>query len=430
MTGASNNQGQPRIVITGVGALTNLGHDASTTWDAMVAGRSGISPIVGAEFDECPGEWPVKIAGQIHDFDPAKYFDVREARRLDRNTMLGIPSAQEAVDHSGIDFSKEDPERCGVVIGSGIGGIWTIESNVHVLMKKGPTRLSPFTVPKLMVNSTAGHVSIRFGLQGPSSAHATACASSGHSIGEAVRMMQRGEADVMIAGGTEGAVTPICISAFTCMKALSSRNDDPTAASRPFDKDRDGFVLSEGSACLLLETEEHAKARGANILAEIAGYGASSDGTHITAPDEEGRGARRSMAWALKDAGLNPEEIDYVNAHGTSTPLGDAAEVNAAKAIFGDHALPAKGGRLVMSSTKSMHGHCLGASGSVEAIACLGAIKHGVIPPTINLENADEGFDLEFAANTARDAKVDVVMNNTFGFGGHNVTLIFRRYQG
>jgi 3-oxoacyl-[acyl-carrier-protein] synthase II len=431
MTGAARkNTDQPRVVITGVGAITNLGLDASTTWDSMVSGKSGISVILGEEFEQIPGEWPVRIAGQIHGFDPTRHFDVREARRLDRVTMLGIPAAVEAVEHSGIDFSREDPERCGVVIGSGIGGISTIEQGVRVLMEKGPTRLSPFTVPKLMVNSTAGHVSIRFGLQGPSSAHATACASSGHSMGEAVRILQRGEADVMIAGGTEGAVTPICISAFTCMKALSARNDEPTRASRPFDKDRDGFVLSEGAACLLLETEEHAKARGAQILAEIAGYGASSDGTHITAPDEQGRGARRSMLWALQDAGLNPSDIDYVNAHGTSTPLGDAAEVNAAKAIFGDHALPARGGRLVMSSTKSMHGHCLGASGSVEAIACLGAIRHGVIPPTINLDEPDEGFDLEFAANTARDAKVDVVMNNTFGFGGHNVTLIFRRYQG
>ena len=430
MTSTSNNQGQPRIVITGVGAITNLGLDAPTTWDSMVAGKSGISPLVGEAFDAIDGEWPIRIAGQIHDFDPSLYFDVREARRLDRVTMLGVPAAIEAVKHSGIDFDKEDPERCGVVIGSGVGGISTIEAGVHALINKGPSRLSPFTVPKLMVNSTAGHVSIRFGLQGPSSAHATACASSGHSIGEAVRMMQRGEADVMIAGGTEGAVTPICISAFTCMKALSGRNDDPTRASRPFDKDRDGFVLAEGSACMLLETEEHAKARGANILGEIAGYAASSDGTHITAPDEEGRGARRSMSWALKDAGLNPTDIDYVNAHGTSTPLGDAAEVYAAKVIFGDHALPSKGGKLVMSSTKSMHGHCLGASGSVEAIACLGAIHHGVIPPTINLDEADEGFDLEFAPNTARDAKVDVVMNNTFGFGGHNVTLIFSRYRG
>jgi len=431
MPGAQrNNQDHPRIVITGIGAITNLGLDAATTWDSMVAGKSGISRLVGEAFDNVPGEWPVRIAGQINDFDPTAYFDVREARRLDRVTMLGLPAADEAVRSSGIDFAKEDPERCGVVIGSGVGGISTIEQGVHTLVAKGPTRLSPFTVPKLMVNSTAGHVSIRFGLQGPSSAHATACASSGHSIGEAMRMMQRGEADVMIAGGAEGAVTPICISAFTCMKALSSRNDDPAGASRPFDKGRDGFVLSEGAACLLLETESHARARGAEILCEIAGYAASSDGTHITAPDPEGRGARRSMRWALKDAGLDPTDIDYVNAHGTSTPLGDAAEVNAAKAIFGAHADRSQGGRLVMSSTKSMHGHCLGASGSVEAVACLGAIRHGVIPPTINLDEPDEGFDLEFAANTARDAKVGIAMNNTFGFGGHNVTLIFRRYQG
>jgi len=431
MTGtARHNPDRPRIVVTGIGAVTNLGLDASSTWDAMVDGRSGISEIRGPEFESVPGDWPVRIAGQIHDYNPEDYFDAREARRQDRVTMLGIPAAAEAVAQAGIDFGGEDPERCGVVIGSGIGGISTIEQGVHTLAAKGPTRLSPFTVPKLMVNSTSGHVSIRYGMQGPSSAHATACASSGHSIGEAVRIMQRGEADVMIVGGTEGAVTPICVSAFSCMKALSSRNDAPQKASRPFDKDRDGFVLSEGAACMLLETEEHAKARGAEILAEIIGYGASSDGTHITAPDEQGRGARRSMKWALEDAGLNPEDIDYINAHGTSTPLGDAAEVVAVKAIFGDHALPSRGGRLVMSSSKSMHGHCLGASGSVEAVACLGAIRHGVIPPTINLDQPDEGFDLDFAANTAKDAKVRVAMNNTFGFGGHNVTLIFSQYAG
>jgi 3-oxoacyl-[acyl-carrier-protein] synthase II len=418
----------PRVVITGAGAVTNLGHDAGSTWDAMVSGRSGISLIRHPGFERYGDQWAVRIAGQIHGWDPSKWLDTREARRLDRVGLLGIPAACEAVAHSGIDFTKENPERCGVIIGSGVGGVETIEQGVLTLEEKGPARMNPFTVPKLMVNACAGAVSIRFGLQGPSSAHATACASSGHSIGEAVRTIQRGEADIMVAGGAEGAITPICVSAFACMKALSTRNDAPEKASRPFDAHRDGFVLAEGAAAFVLESEAHARARSADILAEIAGYGASSDATHITAPDEQGRGATRSMKWALQDARLSPGDIDYINAHGTSTPLGDAAEVQAVFATFGDHARKSKSGRLLMSSTKSMHGHCLGGSGSVEMIACLGAIRHGAVPPTINLDTPSEGFDMDFVPHHARDRRVDVVMNNTFGFGGHNVTLILRRY--
>jgi len=290
--------------------------------------------------------------------------------------------------------------------------------------------MNPFTVPKLMVNSCAGHVSIRYGLEGYSSAHATACASAGHSIGDAVNTIRRGEADVMIAGGAEGAISPICLAAFTTMKALSTRNDDPERASRPLDIDRDGFVLAEGAGVVVLESEAHAKARGAEILCEIVGFGATSDAAHITAPDPKGGGAARSMGVGLKDAGLNPTDINYINAHGTSTPLGDAAEIAAVTSVFGDHARVSAGGALMMSSTKSMHGHALGASGGVEMVACIGAITHSVAPPTINLETPDEGFDIDFVALTAKERPIGYVMNNTFGFGGHNVTLVLGRYQG
>ncbi len=421
-----------RVVITGMGAVTNLGHDSVSTWDAMVQGRSGITRIVDMEgFSKWPeDQWAVKIGGAIRNWDEATRLDKRDVKRLDRFAVLGISAGIEAVINSGIDFSKEDMTRCGLVVGSGVGGIQTIEAGVGVMIEKGPSRLSPFTVPRLMANAISGDLSIRYGLQGPSGSHTTACASSGHSIGDAFRIIQRGDADVMLAGGSEGAVSPLCLGAFMAMRALSTRNDEPTRASRPFDRDRDGFVLSEGAAVMMLESLEHARKRGANILCEIVGYGASSDASHITAPDAEGRGAQRSMSWALRDAGLEPKQIDYINAHGTSTPLGDAAEVAAVKGVFGDHAVKAKGGKLLMSSTKSMTGHCLGASGSVEMIACIGAIRHGVVSPTINLENPDEGFDLDFVPNVARDARVRYAMNNTFGFGGHNVTLLVGRFEG
>jgi len=424
-----NSSDRPKVVITGFGAVTNLGLDAMSTWDSMVRGQNGISLITGDEFAPWFDQWKVHIAGQVHDFDPTTRIEAREVRRIDRFAQLGLCAAAEAVEHSGIDFSKEDPTRCGVVIGSGVGGISTIEEGVRILQTKGPKRISPFTVPRLMVNACSGLTSIRWGLEGPSSAHATACASSGHSIGDAMRIIQRGEADVMLAGGAEGAITPICISAFSSMKALSTRNDAPEKASRPFDRDRDGFVLAEGAGVLVLETEQHARARGAQIHAEMAGYGASSDASHITAPNPAGKGAIRSMTTALTDARLNPADIDYVNAHGTSTPLGDAAEIAAIFETFGDHARKTAGGRLLMSSTKSMHGHCLGASGSVEMIACLGAIRHSVVPPTVNLDHPDDGFDVDFVAYAAKDRSIACAMNNTFGFGGHNVSLVVRRYE-
>ncbi|QYU65985.1 beta-ketoacyl-ACP synthase II [Leptolyngbya sp. 15MV] len=425
-------QSAPRIVITGLGAVTNLGLDAASTWQGMREGRSGIGPIdLNAEdFARYKPTWDVRFAGQIRGFDPTRAMEGREAKRLARFSQLGICAAVEATQHAGLDFSKVDGERCGIVIGSGIGGIQTIEEGVHTMKDRAPDRLSPFTVPRLMVNAVAGHVSIRFGLRGPSGAHATACASSGHAIADAMGILRKGWADVMIAGGAEAAVTPLCIAAFMTMKALSARNDDPPRASRPFDKDRDGFVLAEGSAMLVLETEAHARKRGATILAELVGAGNSSDAGHITAPDQAGSGAARSMRWALTDAGLNPEQIDYVNAHGTSTPLGDKAEVAAAMAVFGAHARKSAGGRLLMSSTKSMHGHALGASGAVESIACVHAVKDGVIAPTINLDQPEPEFDIDLVPHHARERRVKYAMNNTFGFGGHNVTLIFGRYEG
>jgi 3-oxoacyl-[acyl-carrier-protein] synthase II len=419
-----------RVVVTGVGAVTNLGLDAPSTIASMVAGRSGIGAIIGDAFAPWDDQWAVHIGGQVLDWDPTSRVDAREARRIDRFALLGLAAAMEAVERSGMDFANTDPTRCGVVVGSGIGGIGTIEDGVGVLLEKGPRRLSPFTVPRLMANSCAGHISIQYGLKGPSGAHATACASSGHAIADAMHIMQRGEADLVIAGGAEAAFTPICLGAFMTMKALSTRNEEPQKASRPFDKDRDGFVLAEGAAILVLETEAHAKARGADILCEIAGAGASSDAGHITAPDADGMGALRSMEAAMRSAGVNKTDIDYINAHGTSTPLGDAAEVKAVLSLFGEHARKSAGGRLMMSSTKSMHGHGLGASASIEMLACINALQQGVVPPTINCDEPDEGFDLDFVPGKAREANVNVVMNNTFGFGGHNVTLIARRYEG
>ncbi len=418
-----------RVVITGVGALTNIGHDAPSTWNAMRTGVSGITEIEDSDFERYSGKWPVRIAGQIRGLDWSAYLEDREARRLDRCTVVGLGAAHEAVNNSGIDFSAEDALRCGVVMGSGIGGIKTIEEGLISLTAKGAGRVSPFTVPRLMVNALTGNISIRFNLRGPASAHATACASSGHAISDAMWYIRRGQADVMIAGGAEAAITPLCMSAFSVMKALSTRNDDPQRASRPFDVDRDGFVLSEGGAAFMLESLEHALARGARIYAELVGCGNSSDAAHITAPDPEGRGAARSMVVALEDAGLKPEEIGYINAHGTSTPLGDRAEVSAVFDVFGNHARRSAGGTLLMSSTKSTHGHCLGASGAVEMIACLHAVRDSIVAPTTNLDKPDDGFDLDLVPHHAREREMRYSMNNTFGFGGHNVTLIIGRYD-
>lgn len=429
-----------RVVVTGMGAVTCLGLSAKDTWAAMREGRSGISHFKGEDFDKYEGKWAVKIAGQINGWKPGDWIDHREARRTDRFALLGMGAAVDAVQDSGIDFSKENPERCGVFVGSGVGGITTIEDGVYTMRDRGPDRLSPFTVPRLMANACTGGISIMYGLQGRATAHVTACASSGHAIGDAIDNLRHGRCDVVIAGGAEAAVSPLCIGAFMVMRALSTRNDEPTKASRPFDADRDGFVLAEGAGMLVLETEAHAKARGARIYAELVGHANSSDASHITAPDPQGRGAARSMRWALQDARLNTTDIGYVNAHGTSTPLGDKAELEAVMTVFGDHARTSAGGRLMMSSTKSMTGHGLGASGAIETIACVHAVRDSIIAPTINLENPAPGrdehgkllpaFDIDLVPNHARERAIKYAMNNTFGFGGHNVTLVVGRYPG
>jgi 3-oxoacyl-[acyl-carrier-protein] synthase II len=418
---AGNNMNR-RVVITGLGAVTDVGDDVPTLWNSLKEGRSGIGPITAFEQDE---RWPVTIAGEVQQWDPTKVVEHREARRIDRFCLLGICAAEEAARDCGIDFTTGDHYRRGVVIGSGVGGIITIEEGYTRLLEGGPRKMSPFTVPKLMVNACAGNVSIRHKLCGANSATATACATGAHAIGSAFHMIQRGDAEVMFAGGAEAAVSPLCIASFAAMKALSVRNDDPHRASRPFDKDRDGFVLAEGAAVLILEELEHAKARGAKIYAEVLGFGTSADATHIAAPDPQGTGAREAMRIAINDAKLNLDQIDYINAHGTSTPLGDAAEVAAVVSLFGDHAT-----KLTMSSTKSMTGHTLGAAGGIESVAVILALRDQVVPPTINLDNPDDGFTLDFAANTAKERPLRYALNNSFGFGGHNVSLAFGSYAG
>ncbi len=413
--------GHPRrVVITGMGVVTSLGESLDQFWSALCEGRSGIGPLT--LFDTT--EFKVKFGGQVRDWDPAARFGVKEARHLDRFAQFALAAATSAVADSGIDFAKLPPEQCGVMIGSGIGGLNEFEAQHTVMMEKGPSRISPFTIPKLMVNAASGQVSIKWGLQGPCSAVATACASAANAIGDALKLIQAGWADVMISGGSEAAITHMGLGGFASMRALSTLNDDPTRACRPFDRDRDGFILAEGAGILILEAEEVALQRGARIYAELIGYGMSADGWHITAPDEQGRGAARSMRRCLSDAGIGAEAVQYINAHGTSTPLGDLAETRAMKDVFGPHAA-----KLQISSTKSELGHLLGASGGVELIASALAIHNGVLPPTINLDNPGEGCDLDYIPNVAREARVDTVMSNSFGFGGHNASLLIRRYQ-
>jgi 3-oxoacyl-[acyl-carrier-protein] synthase II len=410
-----------RVVVTGIGAVSNLGCSAAKTWEAMKAGRSGITPLRTFPQNE---DWTVRFAGEIHDFDPSHVVDGREQKRIDRVALFAMAAADEAVRDSGLDLrNAADPYRNGTIIGSGIGGVLTMEEGHTKLLQTGPRRVSPFVVPRLMVNAAPGNVSIQFNLKGPSTAVASACASSGHAMGMAMQAIQRGDCDVMVAGGSEAAITPLTLSAFASMKALSTRNDDPTRASRPFDKDRDGFVLSEGAAIVVLEELEHAKKRGARIYAELVGFGATGDAYHIAAPDEQGSGAFKAMEVALKDAQVDKTEVGYINAHGTSTPLGDKAEVGAVKRLFGEHSY-----KLAMSSTKSMTGHALGAAGGIETIPTIMSIYEGILAPTINLDTADEGFDLNFVPNVPQEARVNVALNNTFGFGGHNVSLVFKRF--
>ena len=411
---------QRRVVITGLGWVTSLGMSVPQVWADLVAGKSGIRTVT--RFDTT--RHATKFGGEVTNWEPT-HIEKREAKRLDRFAQFALNASVDAVNDAGIDFTKENPWRCGCVVGSGIGGIEEFEDGHAKMITKGPDRVSPFMVPKLMCNAGSGNISIYYHIKGPNSAVTSACASAAHAIGEAAGYIRHNVADIMITGGSEAALTPLGMACFIALRALSERNDAPEKASRPFDKDRDGFILSEGAGILVLEEYEHAKARGARIYAEMLGYGQSADGSHITAPDEQGRGASHAMDLALQDAGLNREQISYINAHGTSTPLGDAAETRAIKLTFGDHAK-----RIPVSSTKSMTGHLLGASGGVEAVITCKSIETNVLPPTINLDTPDTECDLDYVPYVARELPASTggcryAMSNSFGFGGHNVALAF-----
>jgi 3-oxoacyl-[acyl-carrier-protein] synthase II len=409
-----------RVVVTGMGVVTSLGFEVPDFWDRLCAGKSGVGPI--ARFD-C-SDFKVRFAGEVKDFDLSEHLaiDSKEVKRQDRFVQFAMGAAGKAIRQSGLDFSKGDQFRHGVLIGSGIGGLQEIEQQHSLLFDRGPTRVSPFMIPKLMVNAASGNISCHWTLKGPNSAVATACASATNAIGDAFRLIQLDMADTMVTGGSEAAITPMGLSGFSRMAALSTRNDEPERASRPWDKERDGFVMAEGAGVLVLEEYEHAKARGATILAEILGYGMSADGSHMTAPDPEGRGASRAMQSAIKDAKVNVTDIDYVNAHGTSTPLGDKAETFAIKTVFGEHVR-----KIAVSSVKSQLGHLLGASGGVEVVATVLALQNQVAPPTINLDNPDEGCDLDYVPHEARPMPIRRILKNSFGFGGHNACLVLAR---
>jgi len=406
-----------RVVITGLGTITALSESADGLFTALCEGKSGVSHI--ESFDV--SEYPVQIGGEVKDFDITRYIEQRESKRMDRFTQFAVAAAQNAVKDSGIDFGNEDLYRVGVIVGTGIGGIGEIEQQHLRLLNKGPSKMSPFCVPRLMANAASGNIAIQYGLKGPNFCVISACASSNHSIGEAYCNIAYGRSDVMITGGSEAAVTPVGLASFCAVKALSKRNDAPEAASRPFDTDRDGFILAEGAGVLVLEEYEHAKKRNANIYAEVLGYSATDDGAHITAPLPDGAGAAKAMELALDDAGLNKEKVNYINAHGTGTVLNDISESIAIKSVFGEHAF-----KVLISSTKGCLGHLLGATGAVELIACVKAIEKSTIPPTKNLDNVDQRCDLKmnYVANEPRQAKVNVALNNSFGFGGHNACVV------
>jgi 3-oxoacyl-[acyl-carrier-protein] synthase II len=408
-----------RVVVTGLGLVTPVGNSVDETWSALVAGTSGAARI--QRFDPSPLD--VQFGCEVKGFEATAYLDRKEAKRCDRYAQYAIAATAQAVEDAGLSGGFPSPERTGVIIGSGIGGIATFEEQCSIYLKQGPSRVSPFFVPMFIPDMASGLVAMRYGLTGPNLCTVSACASSAHAIGEAFRMIQDGDADVMVAGGAEAAITPLAISGFANMKALSTRNDDPAHASRPFDKTRDGFVLGDGSGVVVLEELEAARQRGARILAEIAGYGLSADAYHMTNPAPEGRGAQQAMRSALADAGVSTGDVGYINAHGTATPPGDLAETLAVKRVFGEHAR-----RLVFGSTKSMTGHLLGAAGGVEFAICTLVIARGVIPPTINLTTPDPACDLDCAPGRAVERRVDVVMSNSFGFGGHNVALVAKRY--
>jgi 3-oxoacyl-[acyl-carrier-protein] synthase II len=408
-----------RVVVTGLGIVSPVGTGVEEAWRGIVAGKSGIGPIT--QFDA--STFPTRIAGEVRGFEPEKWMEKKEARRNDRFIQFTMAAAEMAMKDSGLDMSKVDPERVGAVIGAGLGGLSTIEETHKVLLEKGVKRVSPFFIPSLIVNLAPGQVSLKYGMKGPNYSPVSACATSNHSIGDALMLIERGMADVMMTGGAEATITPLGIGGFCAARALSERNDAPEKASRPYDKGRDGFVAGEGSGLIMLEEYEHAKRRGARIYCELVGYGASADAHHITEPAPEGEGGQRAMRMALQDAGLSPEQVGYVNTHGTSTPKGDIAECQAIKKVFGSWA---KDG-LVISSTKSMTGHLLGAAGGVEAVFGILALHTGVIPPTINVEEQDPECDLDVVPNTAREKRVDAVMSNSFGFGGTNAVLCFKR---
>jgi 3-oxoacyl-[acyl-carrier-protein] synthase II len=411
---------QRRVVITGLGAVTPVGNTAEEFWASLTQGKSGIGPIT--RFDSTG--YATRIAGEVKGFDALKFVDKKDDRKLDLFLKYAIACATMAVEDAGLDPAKEDRDRFGVLVGSGIGGLGTLLDSHKTLLDKGPDRVSPFFIPMLIINMASGLISMRFGARGPNSAVVTACATGNHAIGDASRIIQRGDADVMIAGGAEAIIIPLTIAGFCQMKAMSTRNDEPARASRPFDADRDGFVAGEGGGLIILESLEHAVRRDARIYAEVVGYGMTSDAHHMTAPDPEGDGAARAMAAALRDAGLQPPEVGYINAHGTSTPYNDKFETIAIKRVFGEHAR-----RLPISSTKSMTGHLLGAAGGIEAIATALALYHGILPPTINQEKPDPDCDLDYIPNQARKQDVEVALSNAFGFGGTNATLAFRKYR-
>jgi 3-oxoacyl-[acyl-carrier-protein] synthase II len=409
-----------RVAVTGLGVITSIGNDKKTFWDNLIAGKSGITQVT--RFDVT--DYSTKIVGEVKDFDPLLYFEQKQLKRMDLFCQYAVACAVQALADSGIDLEKENRERIGAIVATGIGGLTTWEEQHKRLLSKGPSRISPFFIPSMIVNTAAGSIAIRFGVKGPNFAVSSACASAGHAIGEAFLAIKTGKADIAFTGGSEATITPLALAGFCVMRALSTRNEEPERASRPFDKERDGFVMSEGGGIIILEELEHAKKRGANIYCELVGYGASDDAFHITAPDEEGTGARLCMKWALEDAQLNAEDIDYINAHGTSTPLNDKIETLAIKKLFKDHAK-----KLAVSSNKSMFGHMLGASSVGELAATILTIINGVIPPTINYENPDPECDLDYVPNQAREAKVEAAISNSFGFGGHNVTLALTKFQ-
>jgi len=408
-----------RVVVTGLGMISPLGLDVQSSWQAIIQGKSGVGYIT--HFDA--KDYPVRIAAEVKGFDPTKYIELKEVKKMDRFIHFAIAATEMAIADSELKITPENSERIGIVIGSGMGGLPAIEYYHQILLEKGWKRVSPFFIPMVIINLAAGQISIKYGIKGPNLAVTTACATGNHSIGEAFRMIQYGDADVMIAGGAEAVITPMAVAGFAIMRALSTRNEEPEKASRPFDADRDGFVMGEGSGILILEELEHALKRGAKIYAELVGYGMTSDAYHITAPAPEGEGGARCMKMALNDAGISPEEIDYINAHGTATKQGDELETQAIKTIFGEHAY-----KLCVSSTKSMTGHLLGAAGGVEAIFTILSIYEDIVPPTINLDNPDPECDLDYVPYNAKKKEIKYAMTNSFGFGGTNASLIFKKF--